>query len=230
MGKRVAAGVEIATVGLFTALALRWAWTQNGWFEPYTVICGCMLICLELYRRFGMGIKAEQARPPEDRAASLIAWLLENVPSKELSETLPVALQLAHIMGDEDFEKWVRCELEGYSPGTMAEADMVPEYRIIPIRHLDIYKRTLIFEDADLAFLNQDRLRFGVRELEAYAKRGGMLFGQDQQMVNAIKEHMNIDVVQYVFNSASIFGILDAIRAKLLDRLHKVSQAAPSLR
>ena len=34
-------------------LALRWAWTQNAWFEPYTVLCGCMFIGLDLYRRFG---------------------------------------------------------------------------------------------------------------------------------------------------------------------------------
>jgi hypothetical protein len=66
-GRRVAAVIEFATVALFVVLAMRWAWTQNGWFEPYTVICGCVLICLEMYRRSGTKEEAKQAetQPPK---------------------------------------------------------------------------------------------------------------------------------------------------------------------
>jgi len=65
MSKRVAKVTEFRTLALFVILAMRWAWTQNGWFEPYTVLCGCVLIGLELYRRFGSEKKGEQAKPPE---------------------------------------------------------------------------------------------------------------------------------------------------------------------
>jgi hypothetical protein len=224
MGKRPTTVIEILTLGLFAVFALRWAWTQNAWYEPYTVICGLMLICLEVYRRFATKDGGEQAEPPKDAAASLLEWLLANAPTKDLSETLPKALRLAQILGDKDFEKWILCELTGYSPSTMAAADMVPEYRIIPIRHLDLYNRQLLIEDPDLAFVNQDRFRFGVRELEAYAKKGGMGVAHSPAYINAIKEHMNIDVIKYTFHSASIFGILDSIRSILLDRLHKIEQ------
>ncbi len=52
MSKRVATVIEIGTFIVFGLLAVRWAWTQNGWFEPYTVICGFVFIGLELYRRY----------------------------------------------------------------------------------------------------------------------------------------------------------------------------------
>ena len=228
MGKRPTAVVEILTVVLLAVFALRWAWTQNGWYEPYTVICGLVLICLEVYRRLGAKDGGEQPEPPKDAASSLLQWLLANAPTKDLSETLPKALRLAQMLGDKDFEKWILCELTGYSPGTMAAADMVPEYRIIPIRHLDVYNRPLLIEDPDLAFVNQDRFRFGVRELEAYAKKGGMGVAHCQEYVNAIKESMDIDVIKYRFNSASIFGMLDSIRSILLDRLHTIEQTLAS--
>jgi hypothetical protein len=59
------------------------------------------------------------------------------------------------MLGDKDFEKWILCELTGYSQSTMAETDVVPEYRIIPIRDLDLYNRQLLIEDPDLAFVCQ---------------------------------------------------------------------------
>ncbi len=52
MKKRVASLVEIITFVIFVVLAIRWAVTQNGWFEPYTVICGLVLGGLDLGRRY----------------------------------------------------------------------------------------------------------------------------------------------------------------------------------
>ena len=65
MSKRVTMVVECGTLALFVMLALRWAWTQNGWFEPYTVLCGCALVAIEFYRRFRSGSQAEESKPPE---------------------------------------------------------------------------------------------------------------------------------------------------------------------
>ena len=129
------------------------------------------------------------------------------------------------MLGDKEFERWILCELTGYSPSTMAETDIVPEYRSIPIRHVDVHRRPLIVDDPGLSFVNETRLRFGVRELEAYAKQGGMLFAHDQQFVTLIKEHLHRDVIQFSFSAAGIFGILDSIRAKLLDRVHSIEES-----
>jgi hypothetical protein len=77
MGKRPTTVIEFLTVGLFAVFALRWAWTQNGWYEPYTVICGCVLICLEVYRRFAPKDAGEEAEQPKNAESSLLAWLLD---------------------------------------------------------------------------------------------------------------------------------------------------------
>ena len=82
MGKRPTTVIEILTVVLFAVFALRWAWTQNGWYEPYTVICGLVLICLEVYRRFGAKDGGEQAEQPKDAASSLLPWLLPMLQRK----------------------------------------------------------------------------------------------------------------------------------------------------
>lgn len=49
-----------------------------------------------------------------------------------------------------------------------------------------------------------------------------MLHFQHDRSIQLIKQHLGVDVVQFEFNSASIYGILDAIRSELLDRLHKL--------
>jgi hypothetical protein len=46
MGKRPTTVIELLTLVLFGAFALRWAWTRDAWYEPYTVICSLVLICL----------------------------------------------------------------------------------------------------------------------------------------------------------------------------------------
>jgi hypothetical protein len=50
--KWIAFLIEAITCIVFVALAVRWAITQNGWFEPYTVICGIVLVCVDLFRRY----------------------------------------------------------------------------------------------------------------------------------------------------------------------------------
>lgn len=67
MLRRVAVIVEIAAFIVFVVLAVRWAWTQDSWFEPYTVLCGLVTGGLELCRRLFSkeeSVKPEVLSPP----------------------------------------------------------------------------------------------------------------------------------------------------------------------
>jgi hypothetical protein len=128
---------------------------------------------------------------------------------------------VAQLLDDKAFEKWARLELYGYrNDYGMAETDVVPEYRAVVGQYTNRFARPLIIEDSDLAFLNEDRFRFGMRELEGYASKQGMLYVQHPEMFALVKQHLGFDAVQYAFNATSILGILDAIRSRLIDRLH----------
>ena len=106
MSKRVATVIEVGTLALFLLLALRWAWTQNGWFEPYTVLCGCVLIGLELYRRFGLEKKDDrtelpdkeiEAGMPEPFASSQRQWPVFDIDGEK---TLPLFAMKAVTLED----------------------------------------------------------------------------------------------------------------------------------
>jgi hypothetical protein len=220
MSRRVATIIEVATFAALAILAVLWVWSKNGNYEPWIVLCGVVTGGLELYRRFVLKEEAESSGSPGDTARSLLSWLTANASTRDLSETLPKAVRLAQMLGDKDFETWARLELYGYrSDNGMAETDVVPEYRTVVGQHTNRYGQPLIIQDPDLAFVNEERFRFGVRELEAYAKKNGMLYVQNPHMFALLKQHLGFDAVQYAFNAASILGILDSIRSRLLERL-----------
>jgi AbiTii len=145
-----------------------------------------------------------------------------------ICKTLPKTLRLTKLLGDKDFERWILCEMKGYSPNTINATEVVPEYRIVTGRHMDIYGRPLMLEDPNLSFVNVDRLRLSVRELEAHANKDGILYIQKLANIQILKEELGVDVIQFAFNRASIHGILDSIRSELLDRLHKIEQTLAS--
>lgn len=181
--------IRITSFTALAVLAVLWARSGDGGYEPWTVICGVVGGGLELGRRYVLRDESVSRRPPKESKNEEpssesempgLEWLLANVPAGPLSGTLPRALILAKTLGDSDFERWVLCELNGYSPETMNETDMVPEYRTIPVVHLDSHNRPIAVHDPNLAFINKDRPRFGVRELEAYAEKDGMLYARDE--------------------------------------------------
>lgn len=52
MSKRIVAAIEAIAFFTLTFCVIRWIWTQNGWFEPYTALCGLVFAALEIYRRW----------------------------------------------------------------------------------------------------------------------------------------------------------------------------------
>ena len=228
MSRRLTEIIEIAAFLMLAVLVGLWAWTQNGNFEPWTAVCGVVAGGLEIYRRFFLEIAIDGNALPEDTSDGLLSWLLANSVSKDLSETLPRALRLAQKLGDNNFEKWVRLELYGYNwENGMAALDVVPEYRAVPGRYLNGYGQMLRLQDPDLSFVNEDRFRLGVRELEGYAKKTGMLYIVNEDMLSLVRQNFGFDAVQFGFNPTAILSILDAIRSKLLDRLHRIKDGQP---
>lgn len=223
MTKRVTEIIEAVAFLVLAILVGLWAWSQDGRYEPWTAVCGLVAGGLEIYRRFFLTDDTKGEGPPGDTARSLHSWLIAHVPTKVLSETLPRALRLAQKLGDSEFEKWIRLELYGYrGENGMAKSDVVPEYRSITGLHYDVYHRPLLIRDPKIAFINTLRLRCSVRELEEYAASEKSLYLMNEEVSAIIREHLEVDVAQFGFNPASVAGILNSIRGKLLDNLHRI--------
>lgn len=215
--------IEVIAFGVSCVLAVLWAWSQDGRYEPWTYICGATTIGLELYRRFVLKTEAAPGDPPKETEDSLLAWLRENVSAKPLSESLPKAVRLARMLGDAEFEKWARLELYGYTgENGMTETDVVPEYRTVPGLYYDIHRRPLIVQDPDVARINGHRFRFSARELEQYAQKKGTLYAIDEGMLNLVREHLEFPAVRFGFNPTAVLGVLEAIRSRLHERLRNI--------
>ena len=223
MNQRVMKFIEVIAFLALATLVTLWAWSQDGSYEPWTAVCGAIAGGLEIYRRFFNEETDEANRVPGHSTESLLTWLLDNVSQKDLSETLPQALRLAQRTGNVDFEKWVRLELYGYKgENGMSETDMVPEYRSVTGRYINAYGQTLQFQDPKMSFINVDRFRVGVRELEGYARKPGMLYLANEDLLELIRTKFGFAAVQFGFNPTAILGILDAIRGRLYDRIHVI--------
>ena len=100
----------------------------------------------------------------------------------------------------------------------------------MPGRYLNGYGQMLRPEDPDLGFVNEDRFRLGVRELEGYTRKTGMLYIVNEDMLSLVRKNFGFDAVQFGFNPTAILSILDGIRSKLLDRLRRIKDGPPSPR
>jgi hypothetical protein len=221
MLRRILVWLEVLTFCAAVSLAFAWIYTKNGDYEPYTYGCGVIAFGIELYRRYGLKDKDAGNGHGADDASSLLSWLLANAPMKDLSETLPVALRLAHKIGDKGFERWVRLEISGYNQHQMAEGDSVPVYRNVPGRYVNQYNQVAPFYP-DIPALNVYRLWNGVRELERYSKSDAAMTIDDPELMSMIREQLRFDAVRFVSNPAAILSVLDAIRIQLQERLHGI--------
>jgi len=165
--------------------------------------------------------EGDGSKPPQDTVPSLFAWLRANVPSKDLSETLPIALRLAQKLGDKGFEKWVRFEFNGYNQAEMTDTDSVPEYRNVPGRYVDQYKHMAPYY-ADIPSLCKFRLPIGVRELEQHAKSQNEISIHDPELIEMIREQLKFNAERFACSPAAILSVLDAIRSQLLDWMHRI--------
>lgn len=147
--------------------------------------------------------------------------LIEKVDNEPLSKVLPVVLRVAQLVGDKHLEKWVRLELNGYLNTNPALDDnvVVPEYRTVSGQHSDDFGRPLVITQNKLNFVNLDRLRYGVAELEQLAERNGTYSYRDPAMSKLILDNLGVEVAIFTFHASQISGVLSAIKTELSDRL-----------
>lgn len=148
---------------------------------------------------------------------------LEEATKAPLSKCLPAVLKLALQIGNKDLEKWARLEIDGYYATNPALDDevVVPEYRTISGQFIDAYGRPLIIRDPELRFINEDRLRNGVAELESLARSTGMLSYESPQ-AETINRHLKVNVSKFQFHPSAIDGVLSGIRSELIQRMHRI--------
>lgn len=215
--------LEIFALLATATLAFLWVRDPGGNYEPWTVICGGVFTGIELYRRFQQRSDGESSR--RSRTQELVHWIQEHGTEKPLSQVLPRALQLAQLLGDEEFEHWIRMELYGYTQvGGMREHDTVPEYREVTGRYMDQYDRMLHIDDPKLDFVNAYRFRFGVRQLEELAKKTDMQNVRDETFIEMVRQHLHVDVFRFCFSPVEVAGVLDRIRNRLLEKVNVIER------
>jgi hypothetical protein len=212
--------LEIIAAIVTAGLAVMWVRDPSGNYEPWTVICGVVLLGGDIYRRIRTRSEGELKSP--SKPEELIRWIQGQGSEKPLSQVLPRALQLSQLLGLRDLEHWVRLELLGYNrEGVMTEQDTVPEYREITGRYMDSYNRMLQVPP-NLDFVNGYRFRYGVRQLEELAKKEKMQNIRDEDHIELLRRELNVDVYRFCFSPTEIVGVLDRIRNHLMEKVNSI--------
>lgn len=163
--------------------------------------------------------------------SSLHYELIEDATSAPLSQLLPRALTLALKLKNKDLEKWVRLELDGYlnTNPMLTKDDIVPKYRTIAGQRYDEFRRPLVLADSRLEFINEDRLRKGVAELEHLATSKEMISYRDVHAAQIIREALGIEVTIFTFHPSEIHSVLSRIRARLIEWLSDIEPEVDKL-
>jgi hypothetical protein len=151
--------------------------------------------------------------------------LITSATQNSLSKVLPSVLAFALKTKNTNLEKWVRLELGGYysSNKALKDEDVVPEYRAIAGYYANQFGRRYLVNDPELQFINEDRLRNGVAELEKMSEANNPLNYSNPGTLEIIKRTFNVEVSQFVIQPSAIHGILSDIRAELISRLEGVN-------
>ncbi len=151
--------------------------------------------------------------------------------SAPLSLLLPKLLTLSKRLEFQDLENWTRLELEGYlslNP-SLTDDTIVPEYRTVAGTRSDEWARPLVITDPKLHFINEDRLRQGVAELERFASLENDITVRDISRADIIKEVLKVDVTRFSFHPTAVEGVLSSIRSRMIDWLYKTENVYPEL-
>lgn len=212
---------EFAALTATVVLAILWIRDPSGNYEPWTVLCGVVLMITEICRR--LRGKSHHASFPGSKE-EMLAWFQEHGPVKPLTELLPRALQLAQKVQNQELEHWARMELYGYnSDGGMTEGDTVPEYRAIGGRYIDVHGQILHIDDPKLEFINAYRLRLGAAQLEELSKKTEMQNLQDPGYLQIIRQNLGVNVYRFCFNPVELIGVLQNIRNALLEKIRRLA-------
>jgi len=152
--------------------------------------------------------------------------ILSSFKSNSLTSLLTETLMLAKEYENSEFESWLKLELNGYyaSNPELKEETVIPEYRSVGGQYYDIYDRPFVIDDPKLQFIQENRLRNSVPELEKLSQSEKMLTLSDPSFLSIIKEQLRVEVHQFRFSPASIEGVLIAIKTRLSDYLSEIEK------
>lgn len=160
--------------------------------------------------------------------------LVRKVEKELLSNGLSMALRAAIAAGDEELATWLRLELLGYVDGTPGfTGQTVPEYRTVTGQWFDEFRRPLVIDNPDLAFINETRLRHGVVELESLVGAQGTVVLRLPEFAKIIQEQLDVHVIMFRFAPQYIPPVLANIKAHFLEQLathHQQLERAPDPR
>lgn len=164
------------------------------------------------------------------RATERISKLIDRLSDQPLSVSMAQARRHAVQLGEAEFDRWLRLELYGYynTNSALREEDVVPEYRGIGGQLTDEHGNVHVMSDPKAQFLNEDRLRFGVEELEQLQRKSGQLSYRDPHRAELIKQHLGVEITRFSFNPAQVSGVLASIRGELQDRLMAIGSSISS--
>ena len=150
--------------------------------------------------------------------------LVKDAAFAPLSQLLPQTLTLARKVKNKDLEKWVRLELDGYFSANpmFAKEDIVPKYRTVAGQRYDESRRLFMLTNQGLEFINEDRLRNGVAELEHLAISKEMISYRDLHSARIIRETFGVEVTIFAFHPSEIHGVLSRIRTRLVEWLSDI--------
>ncbi len=158
---------------------------------------------------------------------NLVSQILAELDAAPLSTSLSRSLRVAQRIGVKDLEKWIRLESVGYygSNPAMTEDVKVPEYRTVAGQRVNQFGQVLQVPDG-LDFVNTDRLRNPVVELEQLRDRDGWITYQDPSGAKLIREHLKVDVEFFRFTAIHLAGVLNQIKTRLSDKLLELEPTA----
>jgi hypothetical protein len=179
---------------------------------------------LDLFRQIDSNPRGVWRASPVSRAPALYRDILEKWSAASVSQLLSASLLLAYELGNTEFEKWVRLELDGYFRGNKALTDdvVVPEYRAVPVRYIDPMGGVIVIRQERLSFLTEYRLRHGAAELEKMMSISSeVLRARDPWSSEFFMENFRVEVDLIEINPLAISGVLSAIKTRLLDWLRE---------
>ena len=219
--KKILALIEVGSLIACGYFVCKWIASKDGIYEPWFSLFGLTGVALDLIRRYAFREGEESFK---DTVDAHVDWLLCHSIIADLSVSLPRALRLARQVGDAEFARWCLFEIHGWHKG-MREEEFVPEYRTITGRYVDDYGRLLHISDPELLYANTDRVRHGVAELEAFAKKTETLQIYDEQGFSLISRYFNFQPARFLVDPSSFVGVIGLIKSELYNRVLMVKDS-----
>jgi hypothetical protein len=174
--------------------------------------------------------------------------LLTEIRDQAVKSEVPVAellrrcLVLAQVLRNEELKKWALLELKGYSPD-----EPLPNYRVVPSHprgnlaagfgagYQNITIPSLLLPENWRQFAERADLRQSVAEIAALADSGAPTVERPWpgNLIAHMQDKFGDGLVLYgawqTISRASLLGLLDAVRNRLLEFVMQLAEESPNL-